>query len=885
MTQKKINTPGEEVLISIREFSELKDSPEVDRVLMDDPHPIPYAFYHPGNLILGAIVSQVFFLHNPPSFIELPVQMLIDEPVSVPKNYQHILALAFAVKEINENPQILSNITLGFHILNSYYTASMTCKATLSLLSGQHRFVPNFKCNLQSNLMAVIGSLVSKTSTNIATISAIYKIPQLTFGSFSPLQEDKTLFSSLYQMVPNEYHQYIGVVRLLQHFTWMWIGLFAVDDDNGDKFLQTTVPMLSLHGICYAFMVKIPKQAYMNELINLLIGQVEKYSVLMERKVNVFFVYGEPPSFQVLRLLLFLAYNWWGFPAIGKVWIATSHWDFDSLSIQKTWGMQTFHGSIVFSVHSNQPFGFQKFIQKISPSWAKQDGFIQAFWEQAFSCSLKISKEQGEKKPCTGEEKLETIPGTLFEMNMTGHSYNVYNAVYAVAHALDALYKSSSKYKRSTKGGRMILQNVQPWELHPFLKNILFNNSAGDTIHFDENGALVAGFDVTNWLMFNNESVVRVIFGTMDPQAPLGKELSLNDDAIVWHTSFNKVLPLSVCNENCYPGYSRKKKEGEKFCCYDCAPCPEGMISYQKDMDACAKCSEDQHSNLERNQCIPKIISYLSYGEPLGITLALSAVGFAMITALVLGIFVKNHGTPIVKANNQTLTYILLSSLFLCFLCSLLFLGKPTQMTCLLRQITFGIIFSAALSALLAKTITVVLAFMTTKPSSRMRKWIGKGLANGIALSCPCIQVGLCTIWLSTFPPFPELDKYSLKGEITLECNEGSVVMFSCVLSYMGFLSLVSFTVAFLARKLPDSFNEAKFITFSMLVFCSVWLSFIPAYLSTKGKYMAAVEIFSILISTAGLLACIFSPKCYIIVLKPELNNRGQLTRRSSRRI
>ncbi|XP_054850036.1 vomeronasal type-2 receptor 26-like [Eublepharis macularius] len=690
---------------------------------------------------------------------------------------------------------------------------------------------------------------------------------------------DKTQVRSFYKMVPNESLQYKGIFQLLLYFKWTWIAFVADDHEHGERLIQVMLSVFFQNGICLEFIETYPNIGFDDSIMDTHNWLQGIYDMITKSTANAIVFYGDADSMINFRILLYL-------PEVedmkrqlkGKVWILSAQMEFSSLVYQRSWDIEVIYGALAFAVHSSELLEFQHFLRSRNPSSLKGDGFIRDFWEQAFNCVfLNSVLDNSDMNVCTGEERLEDLPGTVFEMSMTGNSYNIYNAVYAVAHALHGMFSSKSKNRSMFKGERRKQQNRQPWQLYNFLRSVSFNNSAGDKVSFDQNGELIVGFDVINWVTFPNQSFARVKVGQLESQAPLDPAITVNEDAIVWHKWFNQVQPLSVCNDNCHPGYHKKIKEGEPFCCYDCIPCPKGKISDQKDTSDCFRCPDDRYPNKDQNVCIIKEISFLSYEEPLGIVLSLVALSFSFITAMVLGTFTKHHNTPLVKANNRSLTYILLLSLLLCFLSALLFIGHPEKNICLLRQIAFGIIFSVAISSVLAKTIIVALAFMTTKPGSRIKKWVGKRLANLIVFTCSLIQGGICTIWLAAFPPFPDIDMHSVTAEIVLECNEGSTVMFYCVLGYMGFLAIISLTVAFHARKLPDSFNEAKFITFSMLVFCSVWLSFIPTYLSTKGKYMVAVEIFSILASSAGLLSCIFSPKCYIILLRPELNNKEQL--------
>uniref|UniRef100_A0A3P9C2A6 Vomeronasal 2, receptor 1 n=1 Tax=Maylandia zebra TaxID=106582 RepID=A0A3P9C2A6_9CICH len=739
------------------------------------------------------------------------------------RTFRWAQTMLFAIKEINARNDLLPKTDLGYVIYDSCFTISKAVEGTLTYLTGQDEAVPNYRCGDGAPLAALVGAGGSDLSIATARILGLYHFPQVSYCSTCSALKSKFQFPTFLRTIPNDEHQSTAMAKMVLHFGWTWVGSIAADDDYGKYGIKDFKDQVEQAGVCISFSETLPKvhsPEAIQRIVQTVIDSTAKIIVVFSSDVDL-----SPLISELLRNNV-----------TNRTWIASEAWITSAL-ISRPPGV---------SKQADIP-GLQHHLLNLDPY---ADLLTEEFWETLFNCTLDYSKAMRMAKQratyvngtlsrtvtglpdglCTGQESVAQLNNTYSDISQLRITYSVYKAVYAVANALHNLEHCEPGKGPFVGKTCADINNFEPWQLMYYVKNVRFKMpNTGEEIFFND-GDVDGFYDIINWQVNNNGEISYVTVGNYNGSAAPENRMTIMNDSIVWNNDMLEP-PRSVCSENCQPGTRKGIRQGEPVCCFDCIPCADGEISNTTDARECILCTGDFWSNAAHDACVPKLIEFLAFGEPLGITLiAISAFG-ALVTIAVGVLFIMHIGTPLVKANDTLLSFSLLFSLVVTFLCSIVFLGEPQHWSCMTSQVALALGFALCLSSIIA-----------------------------------------CTVWLIVLPPQPVKNTSGQNIKIILECDQGSVVFICCIFAYDILLALLAFIFAFIARKLEDYVSEAKCLTFSMLVFFIVWISFVPAYLSTRGKFMVAVQIFAILASSFGLLTCIFLPKCYILLIKPDRN-------------
>uniref|UniRef100_A0A8C5MHJ9 G-protein coupled receptors family 3 profile domain-containing protein n=1 Tax=Leptobrachium leishanense TaxID=445787 RepID=A0A8C5MHJ9_9ANUR len=797
-----------------------------------------------GDVDIGGIFS-IHYVESQPdvSFKNEPNRLILYSPYCCfsLRDFQFVQVMRFTIEEINRSNVLLPNVTLGYRIYDGCQTYIQATRAALSMTTGIG--TSTNRCAPKPLVAAIIGGSWSTQTIAVTRLVGVFNMPISYFSSCACLS-DKHDYPTFLRTIPSDLFQSQAIVQLVSHFKWTWIGIIGENNDYGQNAVSLFKKEAAVSGICVAFteiIPSIPTPEKVYQIIrNIMIYKV-KVVLLIATEVSVGLIFREV-SLQNIT---------------GIQWLASEAWSTSNLFFNEQSYMH-FGGTVGFAIRRAEIAGLKRSLLNTHLYEENNNPFISALWEEMFNCSTTISNML-----CTGLEDLNATDNNYLDDQNLRVSYNVYKAVYAVAHALHNIFSTENYDLLSFSTN--ICQKILP--LVKYLKTVKFTTGAGDNVSFDQYGDPYPSYDLVNWQK-ENRSFIFAHVGEFSQD----KRFTL-DKPIVWQ-GLQKEVPVSVCSSSCLPGSRQAVQPGRHSCCFDCIPCEDGKISNHTDSLECMKCSPEYWSNPSKDSCIPKELEFISFKETLGSVLLGGTLFGIALTIITINVFAYNRYSPIVRANNLDLSFCILFSIVLCFLSVVTYLGQPSVLSCMLRHSGFGITFALCMSCVLCKTIVVIVVFNVQHPDMNLASFFSPTKQKVFICLCTTFQIVLCIAWNIVSPPQPVRKITQDSLSISLECDVGSLVAFSLVLGYIGILVSVCFTIAFCARNLPYHYNEAKFITFSMVIVSAVWVTFIPVYLSSPGKYLAAVEMFAILFSSYGLLICIFAPKCYIILLKPNKNSK-----------
>ncbi|KAJ0000574.1 hypothetical protein NQD34_012416 [Periophthalmus magnuspinnatus] len=793
----------------------------------------------PGDIMIGGIFPLHEDVQRNTSFApKIPQCVRI-----LDRGVVRALAMVDAVQRANAAPLLANaNLTLGLWIRDSCSDVSTALRATEDFIREERHW-------RRRPVMALVGAGQSEISIAVARQLTLQMIPQISYSSTASILSDKSRFPAFLRTIPNDEHQTGAMVSLISSFQWSWVGMVTTDGDYGLSALNNFLWQTADRQICVAFKSVLP-ESVTNQNIHAAIRQTA-LTIYNNPKVKVIVSFAKPTImeslFKELKRQTLAAGD--SLDAMRRVWIASDSWSsMDLKNVEELGHVVGFHfkrGNI------------EQFVNFLSRLEASEEGEGPENSPELKRFYRTLNAEKGAESEsevcwvCAGEGRSlrpELYADAVFSVQM---------AVLAIAYAAVEMCRHNDCKTPEA---------IQPWQLLEALWMEEFETE-GARYRFDQRGDINLGYDVSVWKVQAGGTVQE----TVAEYQPQNHSFSFTrGDAMNPLTALKNIV--SRCSSSCAPGQFKKSAEGQHTCCYECINCTENYYSNSTDMDQCFSCNTDREWAPEGSvACIPKEMLFFCWNNGFAIVLvAFSALGIVL-ALLISALFYHQRHTPVVRASGGPLSQVILYSLIVSFVSAMLFVGQPNSAQCKARQVLYGISFTVCVSCVLVKTLQILLAFQFNPAQQDVLRKLFQPYV--IVSVCSALQVVTCICWLVLKSPF----SYIINQNTTLlqDCHEGSYIAFGVMLGYIALLAFICFVCAFKCRKLPQQYNEARFITFSMLLYLMSWLLFIPIYVTTSGVYLPAVEMVVILISNYGILSCHFFPKCYVILLKKDKNTQS----------
>ncbi|GAB0098135.1 Metabotropic glutamate receptor [Sergentomyia squamirostris] len=805
-----------------------------------------------GDIILGGI----FPMHehhqaNP----EYPCGAVKEE-----KGIQRLEAMLYAIDLINNDPQLLPNITLGALIIDSCSSDTYALEQSMEFVRYyMNQDMSEYKCENgkpptfipHKPVSGVIGASFSVVSIMVANILRLFKIPQISYASTSTELSDKSRFEYFNRVVPPDNFQAMAMGEIAKALDWRYASTVAVEGDYGEKGIASFQSIAAQLGICVAVSEKILRNSKTEDFDRIIEHLIQK----PQARVVVMFV-DEDNVRKLLQATIranrtshfyFIASDSWG----AKVYPVRDQ-EFAAVN------------TITVLPHRTNLVGFDEYYMALRPKLSTEDctpgsyasrlatsetitncrnRWFNEFWSQHHKCSF----TENSKTPCTGREGQHGY-------EQEGLVPFVVDAVYAIAYALDNLI-------RDVCNDSVLCPRIQPapmgLQLLKYIHNVSFVGLQGTRVRFNRDGDAYGFYNIYQYQQKGNRFDY-VQIGTWK------EGLDLNFDALKWVGGH----PRSLCSEPCPIGHVRNYQDA---CCWACVKCREDAFVNN---DTCLACEPGWAPNEHKSGCeklTPEVIDWFSPWAL--VPLIFSACGI-FCTLFTTCVFIKYNKTPVIMASGRELCYVLLIGILTCYAMSFVILARPTVSRCALLRIGLGLCLSICYSAIFTKTNRISRIFNRGVKSVQRPIYTSPLSQITISLSIVFVQlIGSISWLLIEQPDVREIHPLPLSSVLTCKVSTFSLIM---SLVYNMILIILCTLYAFKTRKIPENFNEAKYIGFTMYSTCIVWLAFLPIYFGTNNDYKIQISsmCMCLSISASVALACLFTPKVYLVIFQPYKNVR-----------